>query len=113
MLLGRGPNADSALSEDEDSRRAKTPAKPSTPSKPAASKTSAKKRRFPYRKLADIEDEIFQRETSLEELQREMLQPHVLRDGNRVRQIKQQIDREQAAIKLLYEHWEEAAELNW
>ncbi len=47
------------------------------------------------------------------ELQQELIQPAVLRDGDRVRQIKARIEQEQAAIKTLYEHWEEATELNW
>ena len=63
--------------------------------------------------MADLEDEIFERETCIEELQRQLAEPDVLRDGERVRQIKLQIDQEQAAIKTLYEHWEEASELNW
>ena len=87
-----------------------TPA-PAKSGKPA--KRSAAKRRFPYRKVADLEDEIFERETCIEELQRQLAEPGVLRDGERVRQIKVQIDQEQAAIKTLYQHWEEASELNW
>ena len=73
----------------------------------------ARKRRFPFRKVADLEDEIFERETCLHQLQCELAEPSVLRDGQRVREIKAQIEAEQAAIKTLYEHWEEAAELNW
>ena len=70
-------------------------------------------RRFPYRKVADLENEIFERETGLYELQCQLAEPSVLRDGQRVRDIKAQIQQEQAAIQTLYEHWEEAAELNW
>ena len=50
---------------------------------------------------------------TLHQLQCELAEPDVLRDGQRVREIKAQIEAEQAAIKDLYEHWEEAAELNW
>ena len=82
--------------------------------KPAKqSKPSAKKRRFPYRKVTDLEHEIFERETCIESLQSELAQPEVLRDGERVREVKLQIEQEQAALKGLYEHWEEATELNW
>ncbi len=77
------------------------------------SKKQTPKRRFPYRKVADIEDEIFKRETTIQELQRELSLPHVVRDGERVRQIKLQLEEEQAATKSLYEHWEEATEKNW
>ncbi len=93
------------------------PSEPSPPPRPAKSAKgvggSAKKRRFPYRKVADLEDEIFERETCIEALQSELTQPEVLRDGDRVRQIKLQIEEEQAALKGVYEHWEEATELNW
>jgi len=80
---------------------------PKTPKKPVT------KRRFPYRKVTDIEDEIFRREATIEELQRELSLPHVVRDGERVRQIKLQLEQEQTATKNLYEHWEEATERNW
>jgi ATP-binding cassette subfamily F protein 3 len=84
------------------------------PDKPAKqSKPTAKKRHFPYRKVADLEHEIFERESCIASLQSELTQPEVLRDGERVREVKLQIEREQATLKGLYEHWEEATELNW
>lgn len=85
---------------------------PPTKSKEKPKKSSAK-RRFPFRKVRDIEDEIFERETCVQAMQVEMTEPNVLRDGERVRQLVQQIEREQEAIKGLYEHWEEATEMNW
>jgi ATP-binding cassette subfamily F protein 3 len=76
-------------------------------------KKSPGKRRFAFRKVKEIEDEIFERETYVEALQQELVDPNVLRDGQRVRQLKTQIEEEQAAIKELYAHWDEATELNW
>jgi ATP-binding cassette, subfamily F, member 3 len=73
----------------------------------------ARKRRFQFRKVRDIEDDIIQKEATIEELQRQLSDPLVLRDGARARQVKQQIEQEQAALKELYEHWDEATELNW
>ena len=52
----------------------------------------AKKRRFPYRKVSDLEAEIFLRETQLEEAHAALALPETHRDGKRVRQIKQEID---------------------
>jgi ATP-binding cassette subfamily F protein 3 len=101
---GDAPNVDVPAEPSPASR----PAKPARPARPAA-----KKRRFPYRKLSDLEDEIFERETCVETLQGELAQPEVLRDGERVRQVRLRIEEEQAALKGLYEHWEEASELNW
>ncbi len=118
-VLGRSP----VMGEEEgESKQAAQPSKSSSKSKKSGGKTKklaeesskqAPKRRFPYRKVADIEDEIFKRETTIEELQRELSLPHVVRDGERVRQIKLQLEEEQAATKSLYEHWEEATEKNW
>ncbi len=71
-----------------------------------------RKRKFPYRKVRDIEEEVFIRETQVMTLQEELLDPNVLRDGDRVRELHQQIQEEEAALKILYEHWEEATELN-
>jgi ATP-binding cassette subfamily F protein 3 len=71
------------------------------------------KRRFPYRKVADLEEEIFQRETSLEQLHWQLAQGDTHRDGDRVRRIKAEIARQNEALRTLYEHWEEATELNW
>ena len=72
-----------------------------------------KKRRFPYRKLSDIEGEIFQRESRIEQLNEELGDQATFRDGGRVRALKQELADQHSALKKLYEHWEEATELNW
>jgi ATP-binding cassette, subfamily F, member 3 len=78
-----------------------------------SSKKASKKRRFPFRKVSDLEDEIFIRETLLQEFQNELALPETLRNGDRVRSITAKIAEEQEALKTLYEHWNEATELNW
>jgi ATP-binding cassette, subfamily F, member 3 len=104
--------ADEAVETAKEAARSQTP--PPSPAKSKKeSKKSPSKRRFPFRKVRDIEDEIFERETSVQAMQLELTEPSVLRNGDRVREIKQQIEREQEAIKGLYEHWEEASEKNW
>lgn len=75
--------------------------------------TQAKKRRFPFRKVADIEREIFHRESYVKQLTEELSGEAIYRDGNLVRQIKNQIASEHSELARLYEHWEEASELNW
>jgi ATP-binding cassette subfamily F protein 3 len=94
------------------------PGRRDLPARPAASGDGGKakgrvKRRFPYRKVADIERDIFQRETRLEQLNADLADPETLRNGPRVRQIKEQIAQEQELLQQLYAHWEEATELNW
>jgi ATP-binding cassette subfamily F protein 3 len=76
-------------------------------------KSNRAKRRFPFRKIDDIEKEIAHRETYIKQLNDELLDEATYRDGNRVRQVKTLIANEEAAVKELYEHWEEANELNW
>ncbi len=76
-------------------------------------KSPRRQRRFPYRKLADLEDEIFEHETCVENLQEELARGETHRDGQRVRQIKAEITRHQESLVTLYAHWEEAAEMNW
>lgn len=76
-------------------------------------KPEKRKRKFPFRKVSDIEDEIFIRETHLQSLNDEMLKPEVLRDGAKMKELQAELQAEEAAIKSLYEHWEEASELNW
>ena len=76
-------------------------------------KTEKRKRKYPYRKVSDIEDEIFVRETHIQTLNEDMLKPEVLRNGEKIKELQAQLKEEEDAIKQLYEHWEEASELNW
>jgi len=75
-------------------------------------KKDRRKRKFPYRKTADIEADILEHETQVEQLQAQLLLPETLRDGRLVKQTQGEIDRLQSELAQLYEHWEEAAELN-
>jgi ATP-binding cassette subfamily F protein 3 len=75
-------------------------------------KAPSRKRRFPYRKAGDIEREILERESRIEELHAELATGEVHRDGARVRAIREELEQQQTALPPLYEHWEEALELN-
>ncbi len=72
-----------------------------------------RRRRFPYRKVADLEGEIFQRETEVERLHAKLADGATHRDGDRVRRLMSRMDEQKAALATLYEHWEEAVEMNW
>jgi ATP-binding cassette subfamily F protein 3 len=82
----------------------------------AAKSTEAKKerrtRKFPYRKTAEIEADILEHETQIEDLQARMILPDTLRDGRLVKQLQAEIDKLRGELPQLYEHWEEASELN-
>jgi ATP-binding cassette subfamily F protein 3 len=111
-------NYDAYLYLTRQGESASNGAAKSTPSgdkKPAPVKTSGtekRKRRFPYRKVEDLERDIFEREQRIEALHHEMTQPEVLRDGNEVRRVQNELSEQQAKLASLYEHWEEATELN-
>ncbi len=96
----------------------KVQAKPNTGSTPRQNQRKAaeperRKRRFPYRKVEEIEAEIFDRESSIESLHASLADPATHRDADRVRQVKSDIQDNQEQLAVLYEHWEEATELNW
>jgi ATP-binding cassette subfamily F protein 3 len=71
-----------------------------------------RKRKYPYRKLPEIEAEIAQRESRIDELHQLFGAEEVLRDGSRVKQLKSELEEHETALPRLYEHWEEASELN-
>jgi ATP-binding cassette subfamily F protein 3 len=78
----------------------------------SSSSKPRRKRRFPYRKVADIEADIAAAERRLASLEAELQNPDLYRDADRVRTTLQQIEQLKAALAQLYEHWEEAVELN-
>jgi ATP-binding cassette subfamily F protein 3 len=79
-----------------------------TPDKAA----TRRRRRFPYRKVEEIENEISDVESRIEQLRAAMIDPAILRDGDRMRQTKADHDECQSRLAQLMEHWEEASELN-
>src|SRR5262249_7573436 len=60
------------------------------PGEARSTKTSKerRKRRFPYRKATEIEHEIAERESRIEELHQLFGSQDILRDGNRVKELK-------------------------
>ncbi|MGD9648570.1 MAG: ABC-F family ATP-binding cassette domain-containing protein [Pirellulales bacterium] len=75
-------------------------------------KPERRKRRFPYRKAAEIEAEIHRRETAIAELEASLATPEVYRSAQRMREVPAQITAEKESLSQLYEHWEAATELN-
>ena len=71
-----------------------------------------RKRKFPYRKVEDLEADIAATETELQELEQLMASPDLYRDGEKVKQTTKAFEETKATLKQLYEHWEEAVELN-
>jgi ATP-binding cassette subfamily F protein 3 len=68
--------------------------------------------RFAYRKVADIEADVFEREARIGEIHAELALPDVVRDGQRVKALQAELAEQETNLRMLYEHWEEAAERN-
>ena len=71
-----------------------------------------KKRKFPYRKTADLEVDIQGCEQRIEAIHQHLALPEVLRDGTRVKELKEELQQRQKQLQQLYDHWDEAIELN-
>ncbi len=74
--------------------------------------TEKKKRRFPFRKPEQVEQDILAEEMRLGQLQAEMLLPEVLRDGAKMKQLHSELQTTEENLQRLYEHYEEALEMN-
>jgi ATP-binding cassette subfamily F protein 3 len=71
-----------------------------------------RKRKFPYRKVDDLEADIAASEALVAELQQQLGNPDSYRDGQRVKEIRASFEAAHSDLTRLYEHWEEASELN-
>lgn len=95
---------------------ARPPARPAAVHADVAAPPSAgrqrRKRRFPYRKVEELETDIAVNETELREIERRLASPELYRDGEQVKQTTQAFEVTKARLQQLYEHWEEAVELN-
>lgn len=80
--------------------------------RPSAGKPAKRKRQFPYRKVTDIEADIAAEENRVKELEQTLASPELYREGARVLEITQAFEDAKIKLKQLYDHWEEAIELN-
>jgi ATP-binding cassette subfamily F protein 3 len=71
-----------------------------------------RKRRFPYRKVAELEADIAAQEMRLREVEQLLASPELYRDGERVKETTRAFEETKGRLQELYEHWEEAVELN-
>ncbi len=77
---------------------------------PGSPTTGRRKRRFPYRKLADLEAEILHREARIEQIHHELATPQIYRSGELVKQLKAELAEHRQSLEPLYEQWEEVVE---
>jgi ATP-binding cassette subfamily F protein 3 len=96
-----------------DSASARPATAPSQPQPRSGAGREKTKRKFAYRKAAEIEREIGELEIAVAELEEKLGQPSTWRDP--VSAVNTQDRHRDLKIKLetLYEHWETALEANW
>ena len=75
-------------------------------------KPTKRKRLFPYRKVEDLEADIAVEETRVQELERTLASPELYREGAKVLEITRAFEDAKIKLHQLYQHWEEAVELN-
>ncbi len=76
-------------------------------------KPAKRKRKYPYRKVEEVEADIAVQEKRVEEIHQLLTKPEILRNGSRVQDLQMELESVQLLLVQLYEHWEESVELNW
>jgi ATP-binding cassette subfamily F protein 3 len=110
LRQSRQASANDPASTSANRRPQSTPTAPVSP--PRHRSKTRRQRRFPYRKVADIEADIVAAETRLAELENLLQHPDLYRDPHRLRTTLEDIEQLKQTITQLYQHWEEASELN-
>ena len=75
-------------------------------------KKEKRKRKFPYRKVPDLEADIAAAEAKVTALEAALQTPEVYRDAGRLRATMTELEATKNGLATLYQHWEEAVELN-
>jgi ATP-binding cassette subfamily F protein 3 len=78
----------------------------------APPKPPKRKRKFPYRKVTDLESEIAETESRVKQMEESLSTAELYRDANKFREVVRAFEEDKAKLQQLYEHWEEAVELN-
>ncbi|MFN3191645.1 MAG: ABC-F family ATP-binding cassette domain-containing protein [Aureliella sp.] len=89
-----------------------TPSKTRTNLESDSGKKAKRKRKFPYRKVADLESDIQGLEAEIAEAHEAMLDPSNLRDGRKMKELQEIVSAKETELLKVYEHYEEACELN-
>jgi ATP-binding cassette subfamily F protein 3 len=112
--LGRKPKSsqNNAAKSSGGSNTGKNGASKDRTGNAGSSKTGKTKRRFPYRKVSDIENEIALEEERLVKLEAALAEPDIYRDAQRLKDAMNAFEDAKAKMAALYEHWEESVELN-
>jgi ATP-binding cassette subfamily F protein 3 len=97
----------------EKDRAVSREAKPSAETAPTTATTKVKrKRKFPYKKAAEVEADIQTAEATVADLEAKLTTGEVYRDAAKLKATMAELGGLKAKLAGLYEHWEEAVELN-
>jgi ATP-binding cassette subfamily F protein 3 len=109
LLRQAREEADKASAKREPSGAANkgAPPPPASDAKPAK-----RKRQFPYRKVPDLEADIAATEKKVTDLEAALQTPDVYKDATKLRDTMRELEASKDALARLYQHWEEAVELN-
>ena len=88
------------------------PGKNTTKQKAKSESNQKKKRQFPYRKVSELEQDVAQCESRIEELFKLLSEEETLRDGELIKKYNQELEQNQALLENLYAHLEESLDLN-
>lgn len=78
----------------------------------AAPRSEKKRRKFPYRKAAELERDIATAEATFAALEAALGDPDTWKVADRARQTQAKYDESKERLSQLYAHWEEAVEMN-
>jgi ATP-binding cassette subfamily F protein 3 len=99
--------------EQELANRAASVAKANEPVKQLATgQLPKKKRKFPFRKTADLEVDVARAENEKAALEAQLADPTTYRDEAKARLVREKFAALETKLTMLYEHWEEAMEYN-
>jgi ATP-binding cassette subfamily F protein 3 len=102
----------------EDAPRSDRPTNKVAAAKPAeeapenTKQKTKRKRRFPYRKVEELEADIATAESRLHDLEKQLASAELYREGEKVKDTMKAFEATKTTLRQLYEHWEEAVELN-
>ena len=106
LMRAQQAEAEAGRAKKEKQKEKEQPAREGPPAK------VKRKRRFPYRKVEELEADIAAAEMRLREVEALLASPELYRDGERVKETTRAFEETKAQLQQLYEHWEEAVELN-
>ncbi|MGL4422162.1 MAG: ABC-F family ATP-binding cassette domain-containing protein, partial [Gemmataceae bacterium] len=104
--------ASRAAAEKANALHSKEKPAPAEKQDTAAKPGAKRKRKYPYKKAAEVEAMIATAEARIAELEELLQSPDTYRDATKLKDTMTEVERLKGSLPGMYEHWEEAIELN-